>query len=207
MNIKKIESIIKKEETDYLNTKKDYSKFSKHFSFKPFFERNGIEIVFVSLIGSVFTLPINLYISSILGLSQDLSLRFFFTLFLFLLTVITPLFISYFTNKIINYTKFFKTQTNITFHEEYIKNKIMPYFDQVTISDDVLNILKVELSDDQFINLMMDNSKPSYKDLKEWLHKETKIQNLKDIKRNVVLSSDDIKEYSKNDEYIKINTI
>ena len=115
--------------------------------------------------------------------------------------------IVYFSNKIINHNKFFKTQKNIKDHEEYIKNKMMPYFDELNVSDNVLNVLKLELSDEQFVNFMMDSSKPSYKDLKEWLHKETKIQNLKDIKRNVVFSSDDIKKYSQNHEDIKINTI
>ena len=207
MNIKKIETIIKKEEAEYFNTKKDYSEFSKHFSFKPFFERNGMIIAFLSLLGGIGTLPIILFILiPVLGLDNSL-LGFFLSSFLFLFVCISPLFISYFVNNIIHHNKFFKTQKDMKAHEEYIENKMMPYFDQLNISDNVLNILKVELSDDQFINLMVDNSKPSYKDLKKWLHKENKIQNLKDIKRNVILSSDEIKEYSKNHDDIKLNTI
>lgn len=84
---------------------------------------------------------------------------------------------------------------------------MMPYFDELNVSDNVLNTLKVELSDDQFINLMMDNSNPSYQDLKKWLHKETKIENLKDIKRNVILTFDEIKEYNKDHDEVKLNTI
>ena len=113
MNIKKIEDLIKKEETEYFNTKKDYSEFSKHFSFKSFFERNGIETLFASFFAGMFTIPANLQISIMLGLSHDLPLRFFFTLSIFLLVVISPLFISYFVNKVINHNKFFKTQNNI----------------------------------------------------------------------------------------------
>ena len=205
MNIKKIEALIKKEETEYFNTKKDYSEFSKHFSFKPFFERNGMIIAFLSLLGGVGSLPIILFILiPVLGLDYSL-LGFFLSSFLFLFVCIGPLFISYFVNNIINHKNFFKTQKNMKEHEEYIKNKMIPYFDQLNVSDNILNILKIELSDDQFINFMVDNSKPSYKDLKKWLHKEIKIQNLKNIKRNVMLSSDDIKEYSKN--YDEVNTI
>ena len=205
MNIKKIEALIKKEEAEYFNTKKDYSEFSKHFSFKPFFERNGMIIAFLSLLGGVGSLPIILFILiPVLGLDYSL-LGFFLSSFLFLFVCIGPLFISYFVNNIINHKNFFKTQKNMKEHEEYIKNKMIPYFDQLNVSDNILNILKVELSDDQFINFMVDNSKPSYKDLKKWLHKEIKIQNLKNIKRNVMLSSDDIKEYSKN--YDEVNTI
>ena len=205
MNIKKIEALIKKEEAEYFNTKKDYSEFSKHFSFKPFFERNGIIIAFLSLLGGVGSLPIILFILiPVLGLDYSL-LGFFLSSFLFLFVCIGPLFISYFVNNIINHKNFFKTQKNMKEHEEYIKNKMIPYFDQLNVSDNILNILKIELSDDQFINFMVDNSKPSYKDLKKWLHKEIKIQNLKNIKRNVMLSSDDIKEYSKN--YDEVNTI
>ncbi len=205
MNIKKIEALIKKEEAEYFNTKKDYSEFSKHFSFKPFFERNGMIIAFLSLLGGVGSLPIILFILiPVLGLDYSL-LGFFLSSFLFLFVCIGPLFISYFVNNIINHKNFFKTQKNMKEHEEYIKNKMIPYFDQLNVSDNILNILKIELSDDQFINFMVDNSKPSYKDLKKWLHKEIKIQNLKNIKRNVMLSSDDIKEYSKN--YDEVNTI
>lgn len=205
MNIKKIQDLIKKEETEYFNSKKDYSEFSKHFSFKPFFERNGMIIAFLSLLGGVGSLPIILFILiPVLGLDYSL-LGFFLSSFLFLFVCIGPLFISYFVNNIINHKNFFKTQKNMKEHEEYIKNKMIPYFDQLNVSDNILNILKIELSDDQFINFMVDNSKPSYKDLKKWLHKEIKIQNLKNIKRNVMLSSDDIKEYSKN--YDEVNTI
>ena len=205
MNIKKIEALIKKEEAEYFNTKKDYSEFSKHFSFKPFFERNGMIIAFLSLLGGVGSLPIILFILiPVLGLDYSL-LGFFLSSFLFLFVCIGPLFISYFVNNIINHKNFFKTQKNMKEHEEYIKNKMIPYFDQLNVSDNILNILKIELSDDQFINFMVDNSKPSYKDLKKWLHKEIKIQNLKNIKRNAMLSSDDIKEYSKN--YDEVNTI
>lgn len=207
MNIKKIEALIKKEETEYFNTKKDYSEFSKHFSFKPFFERNGIETVFASFFLGIFTIPVNLHISTILGLSNDLSLRIFFTLSIFFLVSISPLLISYFTNKIINHYNFFKTQKNMKNHEEYIENKMMPYFDELKVSDKVLNTLKVELSDEQFVNFMMDNSKPKYQDLKKWLHKETKIQNLKDIKRNVIFTSDEIKEYNQDHDEVKLNTI
>ena len=207
MNIKKIEDVIKKEEMEYFNIKKDYSEFSKHFSFKPFFEKNGIETVFASFFLGIFTIPVNLHISTILGLSNDLPLRLFFTLSIFFFVSISPLFISYFTNKIINHNKFFKTQKNMKEHEDYIENQMMPYFDELNVSDNVLNALKVELSDDQFINLMMDNSNPSYQDLKKWLHKETKIENLKDIKRNIILTSDEIKEYSKNHDEVKLNTI
>ena len=207
MNIKKIEDVIKKEEMEYFNIKKDYSEFSKHFSFKPFFEKNGIETVFASFFLGIFTIPVNLHISTILGLSNDLPLRLFFTLSIFFFVSISPLFISYFTNKIINHNKFFKTQKNMKEHEDYIENQMMPYFDELNVSDNVLNALKVELSDDQFINLMMDNSNPSYQDLKKWLHKETKIENLKDIKRNIILTSDEIKEYSKNHDEVKLNTV
>lgn len=92
-------------------------------------------------------------------------------------------------------------------HEEYIKNKMMPYFDELKVSDKVLNTLKVELSDEQFVNFMMDKFKPKYQDLKKWLHKETKIQNLKDIKRNVIFTSDEIKEYNQDHDEVKLNTI
>ena len=207
MNIKKIEALIKKEEAEYFNTKKDYSEFSKHFSFKPFFERNGMIIAFLSLLGGVGSLPIILFILiPVLGLDYSL-LGFFLSSFLFLFVCIGPLFISYFVNNIINHKNFFKTQKNMKEHEEYIKNKMIPYFDQLNVSDNILNILKIELSDDQFINFMVDNSKPSYKDLKKWLHKETKIQNLKDIKRNVILTFDEIKEYNKDHDEVKLNTI
>ena len=207
MNIKKIQDLIKKEETEYFNSKKDYSEFSKHFSFKPFFERNGMIIAFLSLLGGIGTLPIILFILiPVLGLDYSL-LGFFLSSFLFLFVCISPLFISYFVNNFINHNTFFRTQKNIKNHEQYIENKMMPYFDELNVSDNVLNTLKVELSDDQFINLMMDNSNPSYQDLKKWLHKETKIENLKDIKRNVILTFDEIKEYSKNHDEVKLNTI
>jgi len=207
MNIKKIESLIKKEETEYFNSKKDYSEFSKYFSFKSFFERNGMIVAFLSLLGGVGALPIILFmLIPILGLGNSL-LGFFLSSFIFLFVCIGPLFISYFFNNIIHHNKFFKTKKNMKDHEEYIENQMMPYFDQLNVSDNVLNILKVELSDAQFINLMVDNSKPSYQDLKKWLHKETKIENLKDIKRNIILTSDEIKEYSKNHDEVKLNTI
>lgn len=207
MNIKKIQDLIKKEETEYFNSKKDYSEFSKHFSFKPFFERNGMIIAFLSLLGGIGTLPIILFILiPVLGLDNSL-LGFFLSSFLFLFVCIGPLFISYFVNNFINHNKFFKTQKNIKNHEEYIKNKMMPYFDELKVSDKVLNSLKVELSDEQFVNFMMDSSKPTYQDLKKWLHKETKIQNLKDIKRNVIFTSDEIKEYDQDHDEVKLNTI
>ena len=207
MNIKKIQDLIKKEETEYFNSKKDYSEFSKHFSFKPFFERNGMIIAFLSLLGGIGTLPIILFmLIPILGLDYSL-LGFFLSSFLFLFVCISPLFISYFVNNFINHNTFFRTQKNIKNHEQYIENKMMPYFDELNVSDNVLNTLKVELSDDQFINLMMDNSNPSYQDLKKWLHKETKIENLKDIKRNIILTFDEIKEYNKDHDEAKLNTI
>lgn len=207
MNIKKIQDLIKKEETEYFNNKKDYSEFSKHFSFKPFFERNGMIIAFLSLLGGIGTLPIILFmLIPILGLDYSL-LGFFLSSFLFLFVCISPLFISYFVNNFINHNTFFRTQKNIKNHQQYIENKMMPYFDELNVSDNVLNTLKVELSDDQFINLMMDNSNPSYQDLKKWLHKETKIENLKDIKRNVILTFDEIKEYNKDHDEVKLNTI
>lgn len=195
MNISKIKNEINKDKQSYFKTKKDYSEFAKHFSFKPFFQRNALDILFASFFAGMFTIPASLQITTMLGLSHDLPLRFFFILCISLFFFISPIFIFCFTNKIINHKKFFKTQNNTLSHEKYIENKMMPYFNQLSISDKLLNILKVELSDEQFIQLMMDNESLKYEDVIQWLDKETKIQNIKEIKRNVTLTTDQINEY------------
>lgn len=42
---------------------------------------------------------------------------------------------------------------------------------------------------------MMDNESLKYKDVIKWLDKETKIQNIKELKRSVTLTPEQINEY------------
>lgn len=198
MNINKVKDEINKEKESYFEVKKDYSEFSKYLTFKHFFKENGVKALLAFGFAGLYTIPLIIYITqNIMHIPES---DFFYTGFLiiftvFILTIITPLFLMHFFNKFFSRWRFFTTKKDKNKHDKYIKNKIEPYFNELNISDKLLNILKVELSDEEFIQLMMDNESLKYKDVIKWLDKETKIQNIKELKRSVTLTPEQINEY------------
>lgn len=205
MNIKKIEQLIKKEETEFFNSKKDYSEFSKYFTFKRYFSMNGDSLPFFSFILAVSFMPLILRMHSIFFSSFSFTMGIILSLGSIPVIFFIPIFISYFFHKFNSRKKFLKTQKDSKSHEAYIKQKLQPFFDNFYVDNHFINILKKELSDEQFILLNMDYPKPSYEELKKWLNKQIEIQKIKDVKKHEKLNSRDIKKYNKKN--IKLNTI
>lgn len=205
MNIKKIEQLIKKEETEFFNSKRDYSEFSKYFTFKRYFSMNGDSLSFFSFIFAISLMPLILRMHSKFFSSFGFTMGIILSLGSVLLIFSIPIFISYLFHKFNSRKNFFKTQKDSKSHEAYIKEKLQPFFDNLYVDTHFMNILKKELSDEQFILLNMDYPKPSYEKLKKWLKKQTELQKIKDLKKHEKLNSRDIKKYNKKN--IKLNTI
>lgn len=205
MNINKIEQLIKKEETEFLNSKRDYSEFSKYFTFKRYFTMNGNSLSFFSFILAVSLMPLILRMHSIFFSSFSFTMGIILSLGSIPVIFFIPMLISYLFYKFNSRKNFFKTQKDSKSHEAYIKEKIQPFFYNLYVDNNLMNILKKELSDEQFILLNMDYPNPSYEELKKWLSKQTEVQRIKDVKKHNKLNFRDIKKYNKKN--IKLNTI
>lgn len=202
MNINKIEQLIKKEETDFFNSKRDYSEFSKFFTFKRYFSMYSGFLSFFSFIFAVSIMPLFSHMQSIIISSFSFTTGIILSLGSLLAIIFIPMLISYFFYKFNSRRKFFKTHRNSKSHEAYIKEKMQPFFDNFYVNNQLMNILKKELSDEQFILLNMDYPKPSYEELKKWINKQTKVQKIQDSEK---LNSRGIKKYNKKN--MKLNTI
>lgn len=199
MNTDKILKIINQEETEYFNRSKDYSVFSKYFNIKSFFNRYVIDVILSSPIIVFSTIIfIDKYLSSF---SQSQLLASIPLLMIFYALLSSLLQRSYFK------TKFLYTKNNPEKQEKFLRKTLMDYFDEQKINDKLLNHLKIELSEDQYVELISANKEPTYKDVKDLIKKEMSIQSIKDSQKNVILTSDEINEYSKNHDQVKLNTI
>lgn len=199
MNTDKILKIINQEETEYFNRSKDYSVFSKYFNIKSFFNRYVIDVILSSPIIVFSTIIfIDKYLSSF---SQSQLLASIPLLMIFYALLSSLLHRSYFK------TKFLYTKNNPEKQEKFLRKTLMDYFDEQKINDKLLNHLKIELSEDQYVELISANKEPTYKDVKYLIKKEMSIQSIKDSQKNVILTSDEINEYSKNHDQVKLNTI
>lgn len=200
MNTDKILKIINQEETEYFNDSKDYSVFSKHFNLKSFFNRHFLNLL---LSAPFIIIPVDFFIIKSLSLLNYtwlpiVSVPLSFILYYFICYALHS---SYFK------TRFLYTKNNQEKQEKFLRKTLMDYFDEQKINEKLLNHLKIELSEDQYVELISANKEPTYKDVKDLIKKEMSIQSIKDSQKNVILTSDEIKEYSKNHDEVKLNTI
>lgn len=197
MNTDEILKTINREEAEYFNKRKDYSVFSKHFNFKSFFIMNGDSLLFPSFFLAVAIMPLIINMQPMILSLFSIPMALTLSLGSLLTIFFSPMLISYCFYKFITRKNYFKTQNNSEAHDVYIKNKIQPFFDDLIVSSDFMDILKKELSDEQFILLNMDYPNLSYKDLKKWLNKQTEVNKIKDIQGKAILTSRSIKRYRK----------
>lgn len=198
MNTNKILKIINQEETEYFNKSKDYSVFSKHLNLKSFLNRNFMNLFLSS---SLIILPIDIFVIKSLSLSNYIWLPIIPLSIILYDFICYALYRSYF-KYIFSYTK-----NNSEKQEIFLRKKLMLDFDGQKINNSLLNHLKIELSEKQYVELISANKEPTYKNTKDLVEKEIITQSIKDSQKNVILTSDEIKEYSQNNDEIKLNTI
>lgn len=199
MNADKILKMINKEQTEYFAKRKNCSTFLQHFSFKSFFNRYGLSSI---LFSPMLIVPINFFLIKSLFLTYLwiplLSIPLSMILYIFIL----PLLHKYYSKM-----KFLYTKHDTEKQDAYLRKVLIDDFDEQKINNYLLNHLKIELSEEQYVEIMSANKDPTYKNVKNFIEKEVSIQNIKDSQRNVILTSDEIKEYSKNHDYVKLNII
>jgi len=203
MNTDKILKMINQEETEYFNKGKDYSVFSKHFNLKSFLNRHVIDVILSS---PFIILPTIFFVIKSLSLLN-------YTWLPIVVIVSVPLcmafylFLSYVLHRFYFKTRFLYTKNNAEKQEAFLRKTLMLDFDEQKINNSLLNHLKIELSEEQYIELISANKEPTYKNVKDLIAKEVSIQSIKDSQKNVILTSDEIKEYSKSHDKIKLNAI
>lgn len=199
MNADKILNMINKEQTEYLVKRKDCSIFLQHFNFKSFFNRYGVSPI---LFSPMLIVPINYLLIKSLVLTYIWIPVLSIPLSMILYICIIPLLHKYYSKM-----KFLYTKHDTKKQDAYLRKVLIDDFDRQKINNHLLNHLKIELSEEQYVELMSANKEPTYKSVKDFMEKEVSIQNIKDSQRNVILTSDEIKEYSKNHDDVKLNAI
>lgn len=203
MNTDKILKIINQKETEYFSKGKDYSVFSKHFNLKSFLNRHVIDVILSS---PFIIIPTNVFVIESLSLINYVWLPMA-TIVSVPLCMTFYLFLSYVLHRFYFKTRFLYTKNNAEKQEAFLRKTLMFDFDEQKINNSLLNHLKIELSEEQYVELISANKEPTYKNVKDLMAKEVSIQSIKDSQKNVILTSDEIKEYSKNHDEIKLNTI
>lgn len=191
MNAENIINQISKEKESFLEQFNEKKRFDKETrDYLNFLSSDDVATVFVlCFISSIIMLGISVFILTYLF--PEIK-NIFHGFFLFSLAIFSGGYSVFIINKSISrfiFNKFYNNRDN----NDIINTLFQPYFYKTNISDDIHNMLKVYLSDDNYVRLVKKglNYKNAYRVLNEIVENEKIIAN----KREVFLTPEEIKKY------------